>query len=665
MKSFLKIFFGCLLLIAPFSAYSQINTDRVLAIGRNALYFEDYVLSIQYFNQVIRVKPYLPEPYFYRGVAKISLEDYKGAEEDCSLALELNPFMVEAYRCRGIARVYLKMYEEAKKDFEKGLEYSPENKLLLLCKGYASMQKEDYPEAVKDFTAIVEKYPRYKEAYLNRGFAHMSNEDTTSAMNDFEKVLELDNFSSEAHAARGYVYYTREEYDKSIIDLDEAIRLEPYRSNYYINRGLVRYQLNNIRGAMDDYDHVIRLDPYNTLAYYNRGILRVEIGDKNRAVEDFDRVIEIEPTNYFAIYNRAILQNELGEAKRAIADYNLIIKEYPDFFPAYYGRGEAKMKNFDKIGAEKDYNTAMLLQQRKLTKKDFQKDSTSTRGKSDKNLQNHNKLVEADKQEEMKRLTYKSESRGRVQNVNFNICPEKNIVLTNKPAKKEGGRRDTYYDKSIEGLNLSIKKRVFLSNSEVSMEGSIDVSFKEIELLTKEIEKKPSPFLYFQRAMFFENILDYDGAIEDYGKAIEMSDSSHVWIYYFAKGNCRTKKLEYESSMKDELTQKEERESEYLGTKMGCDLILKEYDEVNRRNASFPYAWFNRGNVLSLQKDYRSAIANYTRAIELNGDLAEAYFNRGLCYVRIGESAKGIEDLSKAGELGIYVAYNVIKRFRE
>ena len=37
--------------------FAQINTDRVLAIGRNALYFEDYVLSIQYFNNVISVKP--------------------------------------------------------------------------------------------------------------------------------------------------------------------------------------------------------------------------------------------------------------------------------------------------------------------------------------------------------------------------------------------------------------------------------------------------------------------------------------------------------------------------------------------------------------------------------------------------------------------------------
>lgn len=48
-----------------------------MTIARNALYFEDYVLSIQYFNQVINAKPYLYEPYFFRGLAKINLDDFK------------------------------------------------------------------------------------------------------------------------------------------------------------------------------------------------------------------------------------------------------------------------------------------------------------------------------------------------------------------------------------------------------------------------------------------------------------------------------------------------------------------------------------------------------------------------------------------------------------
>ena len=40
-------------MLFPTLVCAQINTDRVMTIARNALYFEDYVLSIQYFNQVI------------------------------------------------------------------------------------------------------------------------------------------------------------------------------------------------------------------------------------------------------------------------------------------------------------------------------------------------------------------------------------------------------------------------------------------------------------------------------------------------------------------------------------------------------------------------------------------------------------------------------------
>ena len=75
------------------SAMAQINTDRMMLMGRNALYYEDYVLSIRRFNMVISAKPYLSEPYFYRGLAKFYLEDYTGAEEDCGAAIDRNPFL--------------------------------------------------------------------------------------------------------------------------------------------------------------------------------------------------------------------------------------------------------------------------------------------------------------------------------------------------------------------------------------------------------------------------------------------------------------------------------------------------------------------------------------------------------------------------------------------
>ena len=103
----------------PFLLSAQINTDQVLSIGVNALYFEDYVLSIQYFNQVINAKPYLAEPYFYRGVAKLNLDDYQGAEADCTRSIDRNPFVVNVYQVRGLSRIRQKNYEGAISDYQK------------------------------------------------------------------------------------------------------------------------------------------------------------------------------------------------------------------------------------------------------------------------------------------------------------------------------------------------------------------------------------------------------------------------------------------------------------------------------------------------------------------------------------------------------------------
>ena len=78
----------------------------------------------------------------------------------------------------------------------------------------------------------------------------------------------------------------------------------------------------------------------------------------------------------------------------------------------------------------------------------------------------------------------------------------------------------------------------------------------------------------------------------------------------------------------------------------------------------FSYAFFNRGNVAAKLNDFKSAIVDYTQAINIDDRFAEAYFNRGLARLYTGNSEEGIADLSKAGELGMFQAYNVIKRFK-
>ena len=75
-----------------------------------------------------------------------------------------------------------------------------------------------------------------------------------------------------------------------------------------------------------------------------------------------------------------------------------------------------------------------------------------------------------------------------------------------------------------------------------------------------------------------------------------------------------------------------------------------------------PYLYYGRGNLHIANGEYAEAIVDYSAAIEHDADLAEAYYNRGMARLAIDDKPNGIADLSKAGELGLYDAYSIIKR---
>jgi tetratricopeptide (TPR) repeat protein len=53
----------------------------------------------------------------------------------------------------------------------------------------------------------------------------------------------------------------------------------------------------------------------------------------------------------------------------------------------------------------------------------------------------------------------------------------------------------------------------------------------------------------------------------------------------------------------------------------------------------------------SATEEYNRAIADLTKAIELDPELASAYAMRGAAYAMKGEAAKAVSDLKKAIEL--------------
>lgn len=647
----------------PMQSAAQINADRVMTIGKNALYFEDYVLSIQYFNQVINAKPYLAEPYFYRGLAKMNLDDFQGAEADCGEALERNPYVVNAYQVRGISRIRQGNFKGAIEDYRRALKLDPENVSLWHNLALCRMHEEDYSVARAELDTLIRIAPRYTDAYLMRTEVSLKQKDTLQAMTDADRAIEIDRYNPDTWTSRGMLFLQRGKYGDAESDLTEAIRLSVRNAGVYINRALARYHQNNLRGAMSDYDLALDVDPNNFIGHYNRGLLRAQVGDDNRAIEDFDFVLAVEPDNMMAAFNRGLLRDRIGDYQGAIEDYTAVLEEYPNFLLGYQYRAVARRKTGDLKGADADEFKVLKAQ---LDAQNGKKPQTAsndekTRRQSDKNVENYRKIMVADNEDEQSR--YKTDYRGRVQDRNVNILPQPMFALTYYERQEEVKRQVNYY-KGIDDINARRKLpyRLLITNSEASLtEEQVKQHFASIDEQTAAIVKEPdNVYHYYARAVDFYLVQDFDNALNDLDEAVRC-DSTFMPAY-FSRALIHYKQLEYRKRDKNyEVEVNADKELQVRA--YDYNKIKEDLDEVIRLAPDFVYAYYNRGNILAAMKDYRAALADYSKAIELDSRFADAYFNRGLTNIFLGNNTQGIRDLSKAGELGIFSAYNIIKRF--
>ncbi len=632
---------------------AQFNTDRLVMIGRSALYYEDYVLSIQYFNQAISMKPWLYEPWFFRGVAKFYLDDFRGAESDCSEAIERNPYVVSAYELRGLCRINQKKYHEAVQDYDRALRYNPDNQGLWHNRILCLIQEKNYDLALAQIDTMSARWSKYARAYAMQAEVYLLKQDTARAVKSLDKSLEIDPYDGGIWAERAVISLARQKWKEGEEFLTKSIHLMPKHPGNYINRAMARFNQNNLRGAMADYDTALDLDPNNFLGHYNRGLLRAQVGDDNRGIEDFDFVLKLEPDNIMALFNRALLLEQTGNLRAAIRDYSKVIEEYPNFWfglqhraSCYRRLGNNKQAELDEFRILKAQMDKRFGKQPRLSKKQMRK-------RSDIDPDKYNQLVVADEQEV--EHEYKSDYRGRVQNRKTDASLQPMYGLT-FVRPQNVIKTDTPFENSVDAFNqASGSHTVYLSCEQPSVdEGRMKRTFEYIDSLSTLIDntkttQKVAPLLLL-RAIAYGSIQNFDNAIDDLSICLQIDSTSS--LAYWQRAVCQAKINEFNAS---EGTNVDLKTANVLGD-------LSDAIKLAPHNA---YLYYNRGNLYAQRSDYNRAISDYSQALTLNQALAEAWYNRGLVKIFAKHIDEGIEDLSKAGELGLYQAYSVIKKYRD
>ncbi|WP_302431789.1 tetratricopeptide repeat protein [uncultured Alistipes sp.] len=657
-----KLVVGILLawaLLCGVRAQAQYNREYFFWVGRSCMMNNDYQEAIRTLNTLLRFDEKAYEGYFLRGIAKYNLDDLLGAEADFSTAIRLNPVYTQAYTYRAITRSRLGNYDDALQDFREAIELRPDLPGPYYSRGVTRLLNQQFREAIDDFDMFIRQETKVADAYICRGLSYLHLKDTTRAYDNFNLAIRTNREDPNGYNRRGGLHLEQEQYEEAEADFNKAIRCD---SNYllsYFNRALVYNATNRPMQALADFDKVIRLDSTNSLTYFNRAMLRTQIGDYNRALEDYDRVALYSPNNVLVYYNRAGVYAQLGELEKAVADYTSAIDLYPDFANAYIYRGRLREVLRDPKGAKRDLETA----QRKIaeyrsrlsdstysiyadTTQRFDRllsfDSKFAGGSFDR-ITGHNggreemRLLPLFKFTLMRPDTAAAPNPYRLQRVEdflarvgddlltlscreSNIAPDSLLAIDRRRAEELKAGEASWITQFERGVSQALIKQY--TNS--------------VNTYTAAIDRNPSnPFLYFNRSTTRAEMIDFISSI----------DNSY-------------QRITIDSDPANRLNNNSKRTYSY-------DEAVADLNKALKLFPDFAHAYYNRANLQALSGRLPEAFEDYTKAIGLNPSFAEAYYNRGIVQIFMKDTRKGCLDLSKAGELGITEAYEVLKRYAQ
>lgn len=168
----------------------------------------------------------------------------------------------------------------------------------------------------------------------------------------------------------------------------------------------------------------------------------------------------------------------------------------------------------------------------------------------------------------------------------------------------------------------------------------------------------PDAGTYFNRGIACDEEANYDCAIDNYTKAIELNPQ--YTNAYINRGTAYLNKSNYDQALVDytkaiELNPQDA--SAYINRgdayydKEDYDQAIKDYNKAIELNPQVAYAYYSRGLAYDVNHSYNQAIRDFNKAIELNPQYADAYRSRGFVYNEKGNYKQAIKDYNKAIEL--------------
>ncbi|MEP7144698.1 MAG: tetratricopeptide repeat protein [Ferruginibacter sp.] len=507
------------------------------------------------------------------------------------------------------ARQYVlnKNYYDASDNFENVLTYQPDNhsaKLELLDalmkwgNELVTIYQNDNGNRIFEITRAIPARNSYlKSLILIDRFPREINK-----AGDYSRgPVEIDKTIALVYFEIGNVHFYKEDYDNAIELYRKALLHDSANHHFLQSLKLAFREKGEIDKAIEYFDKAISGDPSNPELYNDLGDLYLEDKkDVDQAIEQYKKSLVHDLNNYHTLNLLRLAFKEKGEVDKAIEYYDKSIIDDPENIMLYSGLGNLYLqdkKDYDKAIVQ--YESALKIDPKNpkvlyLLMKAFRE-----KGELDKGIEYYDKAIAADPD-------------------NVDLINDLGIVYS--VDKKD-------YDKAIEQFKKAIeidKNFAFAFRNLGFVYSEKGETGKAIDNFEKAKAADPlNPKLYRDLGrVYFEDIKDYDKAIQQYTKALEMEPENSDAMYFLRKA---------------------------FREKGEIDIVIGYFEKSIMNDPDNFHLYYVLGDIFfEDKKDYERAIKQYEKATEIGKDYAYSYVKVALVYKAKGEIDTAIGYYEKA-----------------
>ena len=374
----------------------------------------------------------------------------------------------------------------------------------------------------------------------------------------------------------------------------KSLELIPDRESVLNNLSSAQIKLKKYQDAKKSAARVVELNKNNAVAWMNLGVIEQELNNYESSINYFNKAIKIDPLFSHVYNNKGILLCEVGQYQEAIINFDKAIELQPDLLEAILNKADAfkELKNFDE--ALKGIDKAL-----------------------------------------------------KIKNLAPEIWVKKGDILHNMQRFKEAIQA---FDQAIK-LNKNYaeafcNKGFTLFTIEMFKEAIVECN-KALEI------KKIFPEAWVNIAVSYIGLKKYQLALDYCEKALAVSENfvealnnKGLCLFNLKKYDEANKIFNKTLKIKKDFLEAIENKANTLHALKKYDKALKLYESIEMKK-EYHKVLNNKGLLLHTlghikdKKYFNLAKDCYDQAIKIKSDFADAYWNKSLTQLTLGEFAEG------------------------